>query len=129
MEYKQTVLTGLREVEDALVAYANEQDRRAALADAVTSATASVAISRDQYKSGTIDFLQVLDAQRQQLAAQDELAQSDQAIATNLVALYKALGGGWEASDERDRTAKPDADVPPAVGLRALVNGADPGQR
>jgi hypothetical protein len=42
-------------------------------------------------------FLSVLDAQRQQFAAEDDLAQSDTAVVTNLVALYKALGGGWDA--------------------------------
>jgi multidrug efflux system outer membrane protein len=124
LAYQDAILTALREVEDALVAYANEQDHRAALADAVASAQESVAISRDQYKNGVIDFLQVLDAQRQLLSAQDELAQSDQAIATNLVALYKALGGGWEADADRARRATPNADVPPAVGLSSLANGA-----
>ena len=124
LAYQDAVLTALREVEDALVAYANEQDHRAALADAVASARDSVAISTDQYKNGVIDFLQVLDAQRQLLSAQDELAQSDQTIATNLVALYKALGGGWEDEADRARHATPNADVPPAVGLSSLVNGA-----
>ena len=66
------------------------------LAAAVTSARDSVRISRDQYKQGLIDFLQVLDAQRQLLSSDDALAQSDMQIATNLVGLYKALGGGWE---------------------------------
>jgi NodT family efflux transporter outer membrane factor (OMF) lipoprotein len=131
LAYQQAVLTALREVEDALVAYANEQDHHAALADAVTSAQESVAISRDQYKEGVIDFLQVLDAQRQLLSAQDELAQSDQAITTNLVALYKALGGGWEDEADHTRHATPNADVPPAIGLSSLGNsaGGDPQQR
>jgi multidrug efflux system outer membrane protein len=124
LAYQDAVLTALREVEDALVAYGNEQDHRAALADAVSSAQDSVAISTDQYKQGIIDFLQVLDAQRQLLSAQDELAQSDQAIATDLVALYKALGGGWEPEAERARRDGPNADVPPAVGPSALVNQA-----
>ncbi len=124
LAYQDAVLTSLREVEDALVAYANEQDHRAALADAVASAQDSVAISTDQYKNGVIDFLQVLDAQRQLLSAQDDLAQSDQTIATDLVALYKALGGGWEDEAEGTRNAKPNADVPPAVGLSSLLNGA-----
>ncbi len=124
LAYQDAVLTALREVEDALVAYANEQDHRAALADAVASAKDSVAISTDQYKNGAIDFLQVLDAQRQLLSAQDELAQSDQTIATNLVALYKALGGGWEDEADQARQATPNADVPPAVGLSSLANGA-----
>ena len=122
--YQDAVLTALREVEDALVAYANEQDHRAALADAVVAAKDSVAISRDQYNQGVIDFLQVLDAQRQLLSAQDDLAQSDQTIATNLVALYKALGGGWEDEDDRKRRETPNADVPAAVGLSSLLNGA-----
>ena len=121
--YQDTILTGLREVEDALVAYGNEQDHRAALADAVTSAQESVAIARDQYKQGVIDFLQVLDAQRQLLSAQDELAQSDQTIATNLVALYKALGGGWEDEAIRQRETQPNADVPQAIPVSALANG------
>ncbi len=94
LAYQGAVLTALREVEDALVAYANEQDHHAALAGAVASARESVDISLDQYKQGIIDFLPILDAQRQLLTAQDDLAQSDQALSTNLVALYKALGGG-----------------------------------
>ena len=124
LAYQDAVLTALREVEDALVAYANEQDHRAALADAVASARDSVAISTDQYKSGTVDFLQVLDAQRQLLSAQDELAQSDQTIATNLVALYKALGGGWEGEADRARQRATNPDVPAAVGFSSLLNGA-----
>jgi NodT family efflux transporter outer membrane factor (OMF) lipoprotein len=124
LTYQESVLTALREVEDALVAYSNEQDHRIALAAAVTSAQQSWDISRDQYKQGVIDFLQVLDTQRQLLSAQDELAQSDQAIATNLVALYKALGGGWEDEAARQRRDKPNADVPPAIDKSALLNQA-----
>ncbi len=124
LAYQDGVLTALREVEDALVAYANEQDHHAALADAVASARESVAISTDQYKNGVVDFLQVLDAQRQLLSAQDELAQSDQVIATNLVALYKALGGGWEDEADHARHATPNADVPSAIGLSSLGNSA-----
>jgi NodT family efflux transporter outer membrane factor (OMF) lipoprotein len=104
LSYQDTVLTALREVEDALVAYGNEQDHHAALAEAVGSARSAVDISRDQYKQGLVDFLQVLDAQRQLLSAQDELAQSDEAISTNLVALYKALGGGWEIETVHELT-------------------------
>jgi NodT family efflux transporter outer membrane factor (OMF) lipoprotein len=101
LAYQQSLLTALREVEDAQVAYLNEQDRRAALVDAVNSARDSVGIARDQYKQGLSDFLQVLDAQRQLLSSEDELAQSNQTIAANLVALYKSLGGGWEVEAMR----------------------------
>jgi multidrug efflux system outer membrane protein len=101
LTYQNTLLTALQEVEDAQVAYVDEQDHHAALSDAVSSARNSVAIARDQYKQGLTDFLQVLDAQGQLLTTEDALAQSDQAIATNLVALYKALGGGWEIESIR----------------------------
>jgi outer membrane protein TolC len=54
-------------------------------------------LASDQYKQGVVDFLTVLDAQRNLFAAQDALVQSDLAVTANLVAIYKALGGGWEA--------------------------------
>jgi multidrug efflux system outer membrane protein len=106
LKYQQTLLTALKEVEDAQVAYMDEQDHHAALVDAVTSARDSVTIARDRYKQGLTDFLQVLDAQRDLLVNEDNLAQSDQAISTNLVALYKALGGGWEVEAMRQATQK-----------------------
>jgi NodT family efflux transporter outer membrane factor (OMF) lipoprotein len=116
LAYQSGVLNALRDVEDALVAYNNEQDHRAQLTQAVESARDSVDISRDLYKQGLTDFLQVLDAQRQLLSAQDELAQSNQAIATNLVALYKALGGGWEQDAIRDMEAHGDRRESPEPG-------------
>ena len=112
LTYQNTLLIALREVEDAQVAYMDEQDHHAALVDAVASARDSVNIARDQYKQGLTDFLQVLEAQQQLLATQDGLAQSDQAIATNLVALYKALGGGWEVEGMR-RSAETVYATPP----------------
>ncbi len=108
--YQDSLLTALRETEDAIVAYEKEQEHRDALAEAVASAKDAVDISRDQYKQGLVDFLQVLDTQRQLLAAQDQLAQSDEAIATNLVALYKALGGGWEVEAAKQITAEANAE-------------------
>jgi len=52
-------------------------------------------LAKELYTRGLADFLSVLDAQRQQLAIEDDLVQSDTAVVTDLVALYKALGGGW----------------------------------
>jgi len=99
--YQDNLLTALREVEDALLSYSKEQDHHAALADAVASALDSVDIARDQYKQGLVDFLQVLDAQRAVAVRQDQLAPIRQALATNLVLLYKSLGGGWEIDASR----------------------------
>jgi multidrug efflux system outer membrane protein len=95
-DYQQTVLTALKDVEDSLSSYQTEQLRRAALADAVTASRQAVELAKQQYDQGVTDFLTVLDAQRAEFATEDSLARSDQAISTDLVSLYKALGGGWE---------------------------------
>jgi outer membrane protein TolC len=97
LNYQQTVLTALKEVEDSLVAYRTEQVRRQALQDAVTASREAVDLARQQYQQGVIDFLTVLDAQRSLLEAEDSLVQSDRAVSDDLVSLYKALGGGWTA--------------------------------
>jgi outer membrane protein TolC len=96
-EYQNTVLRSLEEAENSLVAYGHEQERRQSLGAAVEASRDATVLANELYVRGLSDFLSVLDAQRQQLAAEDDLAQSDTAVVTNLVALYKALGGGWEA--------------------------------
>jgi NodT family efflux transporter outer membrane factor (OMF) lipoprotein len=104
LQYRSTILSALREVEDALVTYACEQSRRASLAEALNESRRSFEVAREQYQHGLATFLNVLDAQRTIFAAQDALAQSDQTACTDLVALYKALGGGWEIRDEISAT-------------------------
>jgi NodT family efflux transporter outer membrane factor (OMF) lipoprotein len=96
LDYQQTVLMALGEVEDALANYRLEQIRRRALADSVEASQQAVDLARQQYQRGVIDFLAVLDAQRDLFEAQTVLAESDGAVSTDLVAIYKALGGGWE---------------------------------
>ncbi|MCC6423094.1 MAG: efflux transporter outer membrane subunit [Phycisphaerales bacterium] len=98
--YQQTVLDALRDVEDALVAYAKEETRRRILAKAADANRRAVDLANQLYEAGRTDFLSVLQAQRDLFASQDALVQSDSAVATNLVALYKSLGGGWEAPVE-----------------------------
>lgn len=93
--YEKAVLTALEEVETALVSYSREQDRRAALASAVQSNQRAHEISSELYARGLVDFLRVLESQRSLYLSQDQLAASDQLVSANLVALYKALGGGW----------------------------------
>lgn len=94
--YVQTVLIALRDVEDALVAYSREQMRRAALLEAVQANHQAVDLATEQYRQGVVDFLTVLEAQRALYGSEDSLVQSDSRCSSNLVALYKALGGGWE---------------------------------
>jgi outer membrane protein, multidrug efflux system len=95
--YQSAVLNALREVEDAMASYRTEQLRHRALADAVDASKEAADLARQQYDQGVIDFLQVLDAQRVLLEAQNVLAESDSSISLDLVSLYKALGGGWDA--------------------------------
>jgi outer membrane protein, multidrug efflux system len=96
LAYQQTVLTALQDVESALVAYGKEQQHHAAIADAVTANKTAVDLSTKLYVAGQTDFLNVLTAQRNLYATQAALVQSDQTIDTDLIALYKALGGGWQ---------------------------------
>ena len=93
--YEATVLTALQDVENALVAYANEQSRRDSLTLAVKSGLSAFELARQQYTSGLVGFQTVLDTQQTLLSAQDQLAVSEAKVTSNLISLYKALGGGW----------------------------------
>ena len=95
--YRSTFLGALRDVEDALSQYRAEDARRAQLAGAEAAAASSYRIAQDQYRVGMVDFTSVLQAQDSLIAAQDQLSQSDGQRLSDLVALYKALGGGWSA--------------------------------
>ncbi len=94
--YGKTVLTALKDVETALVAYAKEQEHRKSLSEAVTNNRRAVDLATKLYLVGKTDFLNVLTAQRSLYTSEDALVQSTRTVDTNLIALYKALGGGWE---------------------------------
>ena len=95
IQYRSAVLEALEEVENALMAYAQEQERRHALAESAKAAQTAAKLAEDQFVSGLIDFSDVLDAQRSLLTFQDELAESEGTVTSNLIRLYKTLGGGW----------------------------------
>jgi multidrug efflux system outer membrane protein len=95
--YRSAVLSALEETENALVNYDQEQTRHERLENAVKSNEEAVRLSSDLYKAGLTDFLSVLDAQRELYANEDLLAQSRTTQTVNLIALYKALGGGWQS--------------------------------
>jgi NodT family efflux transporter outer membrane factor (OMF) lipoprotein len=104
--YERTVLTSLREVEDALVSFSREQARRRELAGAVDSNRRAVSLADQLYRAGRTDFLSVLQSQRDLYASEDDLVDSDRRVASDLIALYKALGGGWEVE------ARTNGDLP-----------------
>ena len=89
-------MTSLEETENALVDYGRARARRDYLAESVKASQAAATLARSRYDNGATDFLTVLDAERVLLEAQDQLAQTQTQTATALVAVYKALGGGWE---------------------------------
>jgi NodT family efflux transporter outer membrane factor (OMF) lipoprotein len=103
--YEKAVLNALEETEDALVDFGREQVRRDYLRTSDRSATQAMTLARQRYEGGIDDFLPVLDAQRAQLAIQAQLAQSETRTATSLVAIYKALGGGWEIEQPATQAA------------------------
>ncbi len=96
LTYQKAVLNALKDVETALVAYAREQEHRRSLAAAVDHNRQAVELAMKLYVAGKTDFLNVLNAQRSLYLTEDALTQSTRSLATNLIALYKALGGGWE---------------------------------
>lgn len=96
LQYRQVILDALQEVESALSRYGTEQQRRRSLTSAVSASLRAVDLAKIQYAEGSLDLVGVLDTQRSLYAAQDLLAQSDQQASSQLIAIYKSLGGGWE---------------------------------
>ncbi len=98
ISYHKTVLQAWHEVVNALVAWRSEEKRRAHLKKQTQHSREALALARVRYANGVADFLAVLDAERTLLQAELQYAQSTAAVSTDLVQLYKALGGGWEGA-------------------------------
>jgi len=96
LNYQRVILAAFKEVEGELIAYRNEQIRYARLSRAVKSSQKSTDLSQDLYTQGLTGFLDVLESQKSLYNNQDTMVQSQVAVLTNLISLYKALGGGWE---------------------------------
>ena len=101
ISYQKTVLNAWHEVDNALTAYQTEQARRDELVQAVAQNQRALSLAQARYQEGVADFLQVLTAQQNLLNTQQQLALTTTNVSANLVALYKALGGGWETQMPR----------------------------
>src|SRR4029077_15052521 len=101
--YKAVVLQAFQDVEDALVGCSHEQATRAQLEDAVRANQRAAELARNLYAQGLTDFLTVLVAEQSVFTSQDTLAQTERDVALELIALYKAVGGGWEATAREER--------------------------
>ena len=96
VSYKQTVLNAVQEVDTTITAYAAQQDRLRNLGDALAASQRAVSLAQQRYDRGLTDYLNVVDAQRQEYDLAAQYASAQMAAAENFVALYKGLGGGWE---------------------------------
>ena len=97
LRYRRTMLGALRDVEDALIRIRTEQQRNVALRSGVGDTERAVRAIDARYRTGLVDLTAVLDAQASVLSDRDQLAQSDAQLRRDLVSLYKAMGGGWDA--------------------------------
>ena len=100
-EYRNTVLEAYREVEDAVYAFTRYQTQAGFLKQSVEAQRKSVTLSLEQYREGVTDYQRVLDAQTNLFDLEDQWVQSRTAIAQNLIATYRALGGGWQTGTPR----------------------------
>lgn len=96
LTYQSTVLSAFKEVEDTLIAYSKEQERHKALAQAVAANQLAVQLANERYQKGLTSFLDVLEGQKALYQAQSLLVVSESVLSSNMVALYKSLGGGWQ---------------------------------
>ena len=108
LNYKTTVLGALHDVENSVSSYGAEQVRQHALQKAAEANQHSLGLAQQRYKAGLSSFLDVLDAERRLYASQTEVARSSVTIGTNLIAIYKSLGGGWNLEDPGQPVASAD---------------------
>jgi outer membrane protein, multidrug efflux system len=106
LDYQKTVLTALQEVEDALSRYAADRAQQQEQARQSASARVADGLSRTQYRAGLVPFSNVLTTEAALLSAEDAAAQTDAKTAQDVVALYKALGGGWDTHDTATEQAE-----------------------
>ena len=128
LEYEKTLLRALEEVENSTISYREERLRRDALRRAAEASKQAVELVETLYTSGLTEFQNVLDSQRSLFLQQDQLAASEGAVTRNVIALYKALGGGWSESTATP-LGSPGAPVvlPAATPAGAANDAARPG--
>jgi NodT family efflux transporter outer membrane factor (OMF) lipoprotein len=96
LNYKQTIIRAVEQVDTAMTQYAAQQDRLGSLDNALAASLAAVTLASERYERGLTDFLNVLDAQRAEFELEKQYVIAQETAAHHLVNLFKALGGGWE---------------------------------
>jgi len=124
VNYKQTVLRAVQEVDGAITNYAAQQNRLSNLGEALVASQRAVSLATQRYDRGLTDFLNVVDAERQQYDLEEQYAASQTAVAEQFVALYKALGGGWEQYQSIPPIRQPQPAI--VAAFRRVLNPEDP---
>ena len=125
--YRRSVLLAVEEVDNAIANYTAEQDRLDQLSIAVSDAQRTVQLATERYQNGQTSLLDVVDAQRQLYDLQDQYALAQEAAIVQFIALYKALGGGWEPHQQVPAIRKPRPAVI-AAGASVLPPDRDEGR-
>jgi NodT family efflux transporter outer membrane factor (OMF) lipoprotein len=120
VSYKKAILSAVAEVDDAIKGYRAARQKLSSLQTALTESRRAVELATDRYERGLTDFLNVLDAQRQQYEMEDQSILAQEAVAFQFVALYRALGGGWERYEELPPIRTPQPAV--VATFRRLTN-------
>ncbi|MGI9333210.1 MAG: efflux transporter outer membrane subunit [Gammaproteobacteria bacterium] len=111
VNYEETVLRAAQEVEDAMVGFLRGQEQVELLGESVDAARQAVDISSAQYRGGAIDYQRVLDSQNTLVEQQDLWTETRGEVARDLIAMYKALGGGWQVHEGRPVVAEHNVDT------------------
>lgn len=124
VSYKQTIQRAVQDVDTAVTNYGAQQDRLRNLGDALVASQRAVKLASERYDRGLTDFLNVVDAERQQYDLQEQYAGAQTFAAEQFVALYKALGGGWENYQAIPPVRQPQPAI--VAAFRRLLSPEDP---
>jgi len=124
VSYKQTVLRAVQEVDIALSGYTAQQDRLRNLGEALAASQRAVSLASQRYDRGLTDFLNVVDAERQQYELEQQYAVAQVTVGEQFVALYKGLGGGWEQYQSIPPIRQPQPAI--VAAFRRLLKPDDP---
>ena len=124
ISYKQTVLRAVQEVDSSMSSYAAQQDRLRNLGEALAASQRAVSLASQRYDRGLTDFLNVVDAEREQYDLEQQYAAAQVTVGEQFVALYKSLGGGWEQYQSIPPIRQPQPAI--VAAFRRLLNPGDP---
>ena len=122
--YRKTLVGAVQDADGAIASYQAQQQRLSSLADAISAGERAVSLAQQRYDRGLTDFLNVVDAERQQYNLEDQYTASQQGAADAYIYLCKALGGGWEPYQRVPAVRRPEPAV--MAGFHRLLGGDDP---